>query len=146
MNSTVKTILLWVLILAVAVGLYELVERGTSNVTTLTLTEFLTKVRAGGVSQVTIMGPNLTGKLKDNSEFRAVMPPDYSTIYDQLTANNIQVRIIPPDTNPWLSSLMVTIGLILWLAISVVILVVLVDLSRFLKRQLARSGGSPAAP
>jgi cell division protease FtsH len=146
MNSTVKTILIWLLILAAAVGLYQIVERGgAGRQTTLSLTEFLSKVEAGGVSAVTIQGSNVTGRLRDNSEFRLTIPQGYAAVYDQLTAHNVQVRIIPADSSPWLGSFILTSGLILWFAISVVILVVLVDLSRFLKRQLARSGGSPAS-
>jgi cell division protease FtsH len=148
MNSTVKTILTWVLILVAAIGLYQFVERGyTGGETILTVTQFLNKVEAGEVRDATINGSNVTGHLKGATAlFRSTIPQDYSTVYDKLTAAKVDLKIIPPDSNTWLNSLMVTSGLVLWLAISVVILVVLVDLSRFLKRQLAHHGGSPSSP
>jgi ATP-dependent Zn protease len=151
MNKTVKVILNWVLILVLAVGLYTFVERGTQRVSTqLTLTDLMEKVDREEVRDVTIRGSNLVGHLKDDAstEFRSVIPPDYTTIYDRLTSKSVNVKILPPDVNPWLgvvpTSLLIG-GSILWFAISVVILVLLVDLSRFVKRELARSAGRPSA-
>jgi cell division protease FtsH len=122
-----------------------MVERGTYvSPTQLTLTELLQKVDANEVRDVTIRGTKVVGHLKDNPsrEFRSVIPQDYSTIYDRLTANSVLVQIIPPDTNSWLGFVpasLLLVGSILWFAISVVILILLVDLSRFIKRELARS-------
>ena len=62
MNSTVKTILIWVLILVAAVGLYSFVEHNSSPGAMLTLTDFLNKVEAGQVEKVEINGSNLKGK------------------------------------------------------------------------------------
>ena len=62
MNSTVKEILLWVLILVAAVGLYNFVEHSSSPGAMLSLTDFLNKVEAGQVAEVEINGSNLMGK------------------------------------------------------------------------------------
>ena len=151
MNSTVKTILIWVLILVAAVVLYNLVERGSGGVQTmLTFTEFMNRVDVGEVRDVTISGSNLTGHLtaSPNEQFRTVIPSDHATIYDRLTQRSVNVAIIPPDTNPWLSYLPTSLligGAILWFAISVVVLVLVVDLSRFVKRSLLQSSGRPSA-
>ena len=150
MNSTVKTILIWILILVAAVGLYNLVERGTyKRPAMLTMTEFVNKVDAGEVRDVTIQGTNITGHL--NSEpfesFRTVIPPDYTTIYDKLVNKEVRVQIVPPETTPWLNALPTSLllgGAILWFAISVVVLVLVIDLSRFVKRELLRSSGRPS--
>ena len=145
MNSTAKTILVWVLILVAAVGLYNFVERGTRySPTLLTLTELIDKVDRYEVQDVTIRGSNLVGHLKGNpsTEFRSVIPQEHSAIYDRLTSKSVDVRIIPEGANTWLefvpASLLIA-GSILWFAISVVSLVLLVDLSRFIKRELTRS-------
>ena len=149
MNSTVKTILLWVLILIAAVVLYNFVERGYQVAPAMiTLTEFMNKVDAGEVRDVTIRGSNLTGHLRDSSEeFRSVIPSEYAAMYDRLTQKAVDVKIIPQNTNPWLSFLPTSLligGAILWFAISVVVLVLVVDLSRFVKRELLRSSGRPS--
>jgi len=115
----------------------------------LTMTDFMDKVDANEVRDVTIRGANVTGHLKvgPGEEFRTVIPPDYSTIYDRLITKSVYVKIIPPDTNPWLSAVPTSLligGAILWLGISAVILVLLVDLSRFVKRELFRSRANPS--
>lgn len=61
MNSTVKVILIWVLILVAAVGLYNFfAHRNTSSKTSLNLTELLNKVDQGEVTSVVVSGSNLT--------------------------------------------------------------------------------------
>ena len=111
MNSTVKTILIWVLILVAAVGLYNFVEHSSSPGLMLNLTDFLNKVEAGQVAEVKINRSNLMGKYTaGGSIFRSTIPPEYSRIYDMLVAKGVIVRIIPPDTNPW-SALLLSWGL-----------------------------------
>ena len=150
MRSTTKTIFIWILILVAAVGLYNIVERRTGySPQLITLTELITRVDADEVLDVTIQGSNLRGhlKAKPSEEFRSVIPPDYSTIYDRLTDKRVNVKILPPNSNSWLRDIpvwLVVAGSVLWFAISVVVLVLVVDLSRFVKRQLARSGGNPS--
>ena len=113
MNSTVREILIWVLILVAAVGLYSFVERSGSPGAMLSLTDFLNKVEAGQVAEVEINGSNLKGKYTaggSNEVFRSTIPPEYSRIYDTLVAKGVIVRIIPPDRNPW-SVLLLSWGL-----------------------------------
>jgi hypothetical protein len=62
LNSTVKTILIWILILGAAVALYNFVEKGTGgSPTKLTLTDFMNKLEKDEVKDVTINGSNLKG-------------------------------------------------------------------------------------
>lgn len=143
-STAVKTILIWVLIIVVAMGLYTFVDRGPIR-KELNLTEFLNKVKGGEVSEVTINGSKLTGKLAAGREpFVSTIPQDYNTVYDILTQADVRITVMPPEQNPWLG-LIATGGAILWLAISVAILVLVVDLSRFVKRELARARGNPSA-
>ena len=109
MNSTVKTILIWILILGAAVALYNVVERGTGGSTTpLPLTEFIQKLDADEVADVTINGSNVRGHLKAKplEEFTSVIPPEYDAIYDKVTSKAGKVTIIAPDANPWLAMLL----------------------------------------
>jgi len=148
MNPTAKTILIWVLILVVAVALYSFVEKGSgSSVVSLSLTDFLAKIERGEVSDVAISGSLLSGHLKNAEAFRSTMPLNYTTVYDKLTAASVRVTVIPPDDTSsfGLPALVVVTGAVLWLAISAAILILVVDLSRFVKRELARTGGNHSA-
>jgi cell division protease FtsH len=149
MNPTVKVILIWVLILVAAVGLYNFFQHGGNPAkSTLNFTEFLNKVDRGEVASVVVSDTNLTVTLNNNETFRSTIPDDYTTVYDKLTARNVRVTILPPDRNPWgttalgLPAWVILGGSILWLAISLVILVLVVDLSRFVKRHLAQTSGN----
>ncbi len=102
MNPTARTILLWVLILTIAVGLWNFVEHKSAPATRLTLTEVLTGIETGRIAEVTILGSQLTGKLvQGNQNFQATIPPTYTAIYDKLAAANISVTIIPTDRQTW---------------------------------------------
>jgi cell division protease FtsH len=150
MNTTAKTILIWVLILVAGVGLYNFVERGSGSGTrNLNLTDFLNKVDQGEVADVVVSGSNLRGHLSNGEAFRSTMPANYATVLDRLTERRVQVTVVPPTGSPWwgaasfsLPNIVVVTGAVLWLAISAVILVLVVDLSRFVKQQLRRNGGN----
>lgn len=146
MKSTYKTILIWVGILIVAVGLYNLVERSRQGAPrTLNFTEFLNRVENGEITDVVVTGSNLTGHLIAGKEsFRTTIPKDYVSLYDRLTSKNVSVTVLPPETTAlWeVPPILLFVGLMLWLAISAVILILVVDLSRFVKRELARTDGA----
>ena len=102
MNQTARTSLLWVVILVIAVGLWNFVEHKSEPSTRFTLTDLLTGIETGRIAEVTINGSQLTGKLvQGNLEFRTTIPPGYAAIYDKLTAAKIRVTIIPTDRQTW---------------------------------------------
>jgi cell division protease FtsH len=150
MNSTVKTIVLWVLILAAAVGLYNFVEsRGSGARPPMDLTQFFEKVAKGEVADVEINGTQVTGHLvAGNERFRSTIPPEYKTVYDRLTERGVKVTILPTETSSWVNAVpswVILIGSILWLGISLMVFVLVADLSRFVKRELRRSGHDASA-
>jgi cell division protease FtsH len=105
MNPTVKTILAWVLILFVAVGLWNLVERVPQRFTILSFTDFLDQVEKGQVAEVTITGSTLTGRLQaSNREFQSVMPSDYPAMYEKLIDQRVKVMVVP-DRQDWATAL-----------------------------------------
>jgi cell division protease FtsH len=91
------------LILVIAVGLYNLVER--SSVTPpqmLNLTDLMNRVERGEVAQITVKGSDLKGRLTANNEpFRATIPDDYPAIFDRFTQAGIRVTVEPPDRSAW---------------------------------------------
>ena len=143
MNSTVKTIAVWVLILVAALGLYNLVEsKGAGARPPLDLTQFLQKVASGEVVDVQIDGTKVTGHLVGSNEvFHSTIPLEYKTVYDRLTEKGVKVTILPTGTNSWVSAVpswVILIGSMLWLGISVMVFVLVADLSKFVKRELRR--------
>jgi ATP-dependent Zn protease len=107
MNATVKTILIWVLILVSAVTLWNLVERSKNTTPQLTMTELLAMADAKEIEKVTVAGAtgNVVGIDKAGKGFRSTIPPNYPEAYNRLVDSGVKVTVRPPDSNPWLALL-----------------------------------------
>jgi cell division protease FtsH len=106
LNSTAKTILFWVLILVTAVGLYTVFEAsGSSDSTKLKFSEFMAKVEAGAVKNITQLDTNnIKGELTNGDTFESVIPTEYPELYNTLKAQGVSVDIIAPNQSPWLAA------------------------------------------
>lgn len=148
---TVKTVLIWFLILVAAVAVYSLIERRQQSTRVLSLDELFTQLQQGAVAEVRVDGSNLQGRLSNDERFQATIPDGYPSIFERLTEAGVRVNILPADNRwfgsswPTLPTALLVTGLILWIAISTVILVLVLDLSRLVKRHLARSNSNPSA-
>jgi len=107
LNSTAKTILFWVLILATAVLLYNLVQHSTSRgAQAFTFTRFLQEVERDNVKDVTIADSDITGHLKaTNEQFKTVMPMEWPDLMNLLREKQVQITGEKPSQSPWLAAL-----------------------------------------
>ena len=83
MNSNVKTIIFWVVLVCVAVLLWAVVKTGhTKPDRALNFSEFLAEVDAGNVKDVTINGNDVKGDFRDGREtFHTVAPSQLSQTF-----------------------------------------------------------------
>ncbi|MGA8768202.1 MAG: ATP-dependent metallopeptidase FtsH/Yme1/Tma family protein, partial [Candidatus Acidiferrales bacterium] len=78
MNSTVRTILFWVMMIALAVVLWQMASKTgpATKEEDLSYSNFLTKVESGNIKDVSILlSPNsaeLQGEYRDNGKFKGV--------------------------------------------------------------------------
>ena len=81
MNSTVKTVLFWLLIVVSAALLWEVVKsaRDGQKDVEVNVTQFMTDVDAGNVRELTVNGMEVTGKHRDGSAFHTTAPLNYFT-------------------------------------------------------------------
>ena len=98
----------WVLILATAVLLYNVVQHTTSRgAQTFTFSRFLQEVERGNVNDVTIADQDITGHLKgSNEQFKTTLPMDWPELMNRL--QDKQVQITGENTknqSPWLAAL-----------------------------------------
>jgi cell division protease FtsH len=107
LNSTAKTILFWVLILATAVLLYNLVQHTTSRgAQEFNFTKFLEEVERDNVKDVIIADSDVTGHLKSNNEqFKTAIPVDYPDLINLLRDKRVQMKFEKPSQSPWLAAL-----------------------------------------
>jgi cell division protease FtsH len=107
LNSTAKTILFWVLILATAVLLYNVVQRTSSHSEGYPFSKFLAEVDHGNVKDVTIAESDITGHLNNppNGTFTTVLPMDYPVLIDKLNDKGVAITGVKPNNSPWLAAL-----------------------------------------
>jgi cell division protease FtsH len=107
LNSTAKTILFWVLILATAVLLYNLVQHTASRgAQEFNFTKFLEELERDNVRDVVIADSDVTGHLKSNNEqFKTAIPVEYPELINLLRDKRVQMKFEKPSQSPWLAAL-----------------------------------------
>ena len=101
MNSTVKTVLFWLLIIVSAVLLWQVVKsaRDGQKDAELNFTQFMSDVDQNTVQEFTVNGMEVRGKLRNGSAFHTTAPANYFTpeIMKDLRAKGVDVKF--PDVN-----------------------------------------------
>ena len=136
MNSTVKTVVFWVVILLSAVLLFEVVRAGSSGQkdAEINFSQFMTDVDQGNVREVTITGMEVRGKHRnDNSSFHTTVPANYPDMIKTLRDKGVNINIRDISNGSWPLQLLGT-----WAP-----LVLLAALWFFMIRQM-QTGGNKA--
>jgi len=106
LNSTAKTILFWILILATAVLLYQVVQHTSSGrEQVFPFSRFLEEIDRNNVKEVTIADSDIRGHLGSGETFKTVMPMDYPELINMLRDKHVQITGEKPSQSPWLAAL-----------------------------------------
>ena len=109
MNSTVKTVVFWVVMLATALLLWQVVKTGSpsSRERELSFTDFITNIEQGNISEVTIFGNNeVRGQFKkDSTRLKTVVPNDYPDLIRILREKGVIITVKESSTSTWVSIL-----------------------------------------
>jgi len=102
-NSTVKTIIFWVVILFSAVVLWQVVKTANSGqkVTELNSSQFLAYIDQGNVKEVTINGMEASGKLSNGSSFHTIVPANYPDLYKELREKGVDFNVKDVSSGSW---------------------------------------------
>ena len=97
MNSTVKTIIFWVIILACLVLLWSVVQKNTGmgKDKEVTFSQFLTESQAGQVNDVTVVNSEVHGHYKNDAkeQFHTTIPANYPDMYKILQDHRVNITI-----------------------------------------------------
>ena len=100
MNSTIKTVIFWLVILVSATLLWQVIKSGNSrthSIPEIGYSQFLSQVDAGSVIKVRISKVRVDGAYRDGSAFRSIAPARRSKCYrsyDKRTSRSgIQIRL-----------------------------------------------------
>ena len=136
MNSTVKNIIFWVVMAVTALLIWAVVKSSTGEkIQDLTFTQFINEVNKDNVHDVTIVGTDATGTLKqpkENGKFRTTIPSNYPELYKALLEKNVDVKQKDSSGSNWMTWVANGLPMILLLGVWI-----------FMVRQM-QSGGNKA--
>ena len=134
MNTNIKTIIFWAVLICVAVLLWTVVHSGhTPPNKDLTFTDFIKQVDEGNVKSVSITGNDVKGAFtSENATLHTMIPSNYPDIYKLLQDKKVGIEIKDTNSQPWISLLVNASPFILLLAFWI-----------FMMRQM-QSGGNKA--
>ena len=105
MNSTVKSILFWVFILACLVLLWQIVQKSTSNGKDqeISFSTFMDDARQGQVQDVTITNSTVTGHFRNSKDngFHTTVPANYPDMFKTLQDNKVSITVKDTQGNAW---------------------------------------------
>jgi len=134
-NSVIKNIIFWVVMVATALLLYAVVKSNTGErPKDYSFTDFTDQVEKGNVKDVTVVGGSeVNGTLKkDNTTFKTTIPGNFPDIYKSLIDKGVTVHIKDSSGGAWMT----------WLSNGLP-LIILLGFWVFFMRQM-QSGGNKA--
>ncbi|MDD4240055.1 MAG: ATP-dependent zinc metalloprotease FtsH [Smithellaceae bacterium] len=100
MNPFQKNIALVLTVLLVFLLVWQLFNQQKPGLKDINYTDMLTHLSSGEITEVTIQGETVTGKLANGNTFKTYVPKD-----DQLVAmfreKKVKITAKPPEENPW---------------------------------------------
>ncbi len=136
MNTTVKNVLLWMVILVVILLLFKVVDYGKGATTTVGFSDFMEKVSKGEIDRVNIRGQEIRAFTKGTPEGREPNLRTYAPAYNDLVSDLRKANVKITAEEPREGSLLVI--LLQWAPI-----LFLIGLWIFIMRQM-QSGGNRA--
>ena len=101
MNSTLKSLLFWMVLVVIGVLVWNFSTRFQRSDQAISFSTFMTQVVAGQVSSVTITGNEISGVLKTNDSFRTHAPTQFEGLANKLIDGGVVVVAKDPTTSPW---------------------------------------------
>ncbi|MBV9496966.1 MAG: ATP-dependent zinc metalloprotease FtsH [Acidobacteria bacterium] len=110
MNSTVKTALLWVVIIVLVFLLWSLFQNTKGTSEQIPFSKFMDMVSQGQVDKVTVRGDDVRGETRANlpggkKEFHLTFPQNYPAMIDLMRQKNVTVEYEPKGDAPLITAL-----------------------------------------
>ena len=129
-----KNIALWLVISLVFVLLYHLFNQPKSAQENIIFSDFISSAEKGQVTEVTIQGESITGKLNSGKNFKTYAPKDTGMI-PMLKEKGVRIAVKPADDSPWYMNILVS-----WFP-----MLLLIGVWIFFMRQMQAGGGKAMA-
>jgi len=109
-NATVKTAILWFVVVVGVFLLWNLFQTSKGTAELINYTTFLEKVDAGAVERVYVRGSEVRGTTKPTApggryDFQVTIPPNYPYTFDALRTHGVSIEIEPANDKPLITAL-----------------------------------------
>ena len=107
MNSNVKTIIFWAVLICVAVLLWTVVHTGHGKPEkTISYTQFMNEVEKNNVKNVVIAGQEAKADfVNEAATLKTLLPANYQDVVKALDAKQVNVEFKDSNSTPWISLL-----------------------------------------
>jgi len=134
LNPLQKNIALWLVISLVFVMIYHLFNQPKTTQIDVIYSDFLSYVDKAQVTEVTIQGDNISGRLSSGKSFKTYAPKDAGVIA-LLKEKGVRISAKPVEDSPWYMTILVS-----WLP-----MLLLIGVWIFFMRQMQGGGGKAMA-
>ncbi|MBA3297738.1 MAG: ATP-dependent metallopeptidase FtsH/Yme1/Tma family protein, partial [Acidobacteria bacterium] len=108
MNSTLKSLLFWMVLVVVGVLIWQFSTQLQSKDSEMSFSQFLQHVQNKEVASVVITGNDITGVLLgsagtgNSQKFHTYAPTQYTGLANELRQNGVaEIKAKPETTSPW---------------------------------------------
>lgn len=114
--NTYRSLFVWLFIGVLIILLFNIMSYPKKTQDEMIFSEFMSKLEAGQIAEVTIKGSLIIGQMKDGKKFRtfAINDPD---LVKTLRAQNVKIIVKPEEQNPWYWNLFFSWGPIIFLVV-----------------------------
>ena len=107
MNDLIKNVMLWVTIAIILMFVFNQIGGPTANINTIKYSDFMSHVETGSISEATISGREIRGKLSDSTPFYTYSPEtDNAAMIGELRDAGIVFDAQPPEETNFLVQLL----------------------------------------
>ncbi len=109
MNKFVKNVALYVLLIVIAVSLFNSFVQTPESKSRITYSDFMQQVTEDKVQSVVLTNNSVQGVLKDGTKFESYIPDNDATVLPALNQHKVTVTAQPPEQPSWWMSLLSSI-------------------------------------
>jgi len=107
LNDLIKNVMLWVTIAIILMFVFNQIGGPTANINTIKYSDFMSHVETGSISEATISGREIRGKLSDSTPFYTYSPEtDNAAMIGELRDAGIVFDAQPPEETNFLVQLL----------------------------------------
>lgn len=106
MNKFVKNVALYVLLIVIAVSMFQAFLTPQEKRQEISYSEFMTQVEAEKVDSVVMTNNSITGVLKDGTKFATYAPDNDAKLLTNLEDKKVSITAKPPEQPSWWMSLL----------------------------------------